>query len=441
MLRAKKLNALSIAFHSLLYLRHIILNMLISVLLIIFISQPCLCITTSQNLKEHSTHFQKQNLNPALPQDSEPIDECNQSLDDDVLKDEIDTDIANETGAHEHIVYKGEVFSGILTQYDIDREDIKRLIKIDKEIHHLQVGQKFLWILNNYNQIQRLTWKRSQNEIRYYDRIKEGFQLSISFKTGEWHRKITRIIVNGSFINSAKVSGLNHHEIGEVIKSLQWQIDFRKLHDGDRFEILTMYETVNGVKQQSEVLGVKVHNISKDYYAIRASDGKFYNRSGTGLASGFMRFPTVKKYRISSRFNPRRTHPVTGQIAPHKGVDFAVPVGTPVLSIGNGQVILSKYSETAGNYVAIRHGRQYMTRYMHLQTLLVKKGQKVKRGEYIALSGNTGRSTGPHIHFEIWINNQAVNPLTARLPSTERLTGPALRTYLDRVKKVVFQLH
>ncbi|XDO55726.1 peptidoglycan DD-metalloendopeptidase family protein [Erwinia pyrifoliae] len=86
-------------------------------------------------------------------------------------------------------------------------------------------------------------------------------------------------------------------------------------------------------------------------------------------------------------------------------------------------------------------GRQYMTRYMHLKTLLVKPGQKVKRGDRIALSGNTGRSTGPHVHFEVWINNQAVNPLTARLPRMEGLSGKERRDYLAQVREVIPQLH
>lgn len=95
---------------------------------------------------------------------------------------------------------------------------------------------------------------------------------------------------------------------------------------------------------------------------------------------------------------------------------------------------MAKNGGAAGNYVAIRHGRQYMTRYMHLKKVLVQPGEKVKRGDRIALSGNTGRSTGPHLHFEIWINNQAVNPLTAKLPRMEGLTGKERSDYLAQVK-------
>ena len=153
-----------------------------------------------------------------------------------------------------------------------------------------------------------------------------------------------------------------------------------------------------------------------------------------------MRFPTVKQFRVSSQFNPRRINPVTGRLAAHKGVDFAMPVGTPVLATGDGEVIVAKYSGAAGNFIAIRHGSQYTTRYMHLRQLLVKPGQRVKRGDRIALSGNTGRSTGPHLHYELWINQQAVNPLTATLPRADGLTGKDKQEYLAKVKEIKPQL-
>jgi murein DD-endopeptidase len=153
-----------------------------------------------------------------------------------------------------------------------------------------------------------------------------------------------------------------------------------------------------------------------------------------------MRFPTAKQFRISSNFNPRRLNPVTGRVAPHKGVDFAMPQGTPVLAVGDGEVVMAKRSGAAGYFVAIRHGRTYTTRYMHLKKLLVQPGQKVKRGDRIALSGNTGRSTGPHLHYEVWVNQQAVNPLTAKLPRTEGLTGSDRNDYLAQVREVTPQL-
>jgi murein DD-endopeptidase len=155
------------------------------------------------------------------------------------------------------------------------------------------------------------------------------------------------------------------------------------------------------------------------------------------LAKGFLRLPTLTRYPVSSAFNPKRRHPITSRLAPHNGVDFAMPSGTPVVTVGDGEVVQSGYSPTAGHYLVLRHGRQYITRYFHLQQRLVAVGQRVKRGERIALSGNSGRSTGPHLHFEFHINQRPVNPLTARLPAAEELMGRERQLFLAKAQDVL----
>ncbi|ADP12811.1 hypothetical protein EJP617_31300 [Erwinia sp. Ejp617] len=437
----QKLNAISVALNGLSRPHRIILGALSVVTLAVAVWRPYVYHPGSESQIVKRVEINQDQLRTLLPEASEPIDGDSPAPEDEVPNDEIDQDTPNESGTHDYVVSGGDTLSSVLNQYGIDMSDISQLVKIDRELRNLQIGQQLSWTLNNDGQLQRMTWEVSRRESRTYDRAGDTFKLSSALQSGEWQNHVLNGVVNGSFVNSAKSAGLSSGEVSAVIKSMQWQMDFRKLRDGDRFAVLTSREMLDGKSQQSQLLGVRVNSGGKDYYAIRAEDGKFYDRSGSGLSRGFMRFPTIKQYRVSSNFNPRRTNPVTGRIAPHKGVDFPVPVGTPVLAIGDGEVIVSKRSGAAGNYVAIRHGRQYMTRYMHLKTLLVKPGQKVKRGDRIALSGNTGRSTGPHVHFEVWINNQAVNPLTARLPRMEGLSGKERRDYLAQVREVIPQLH
>ncbi|MFS2225525.1 murein DD-endopeptidase MepM [Pantoea sp. B65] len=383
----------------------------------------------------------KNELRTLLPEASEPIDQPTPAPEEDIPQDEIDEDVPNEAGTHDYTVSAGDTLSSILNQYGIDMSDISQLVKEDKDLRNLQVGQQISWTLTDDGQLQRLTWEMSRRETRTYDRSGDGFKASSEMQTGEWQNSVLNGELNGSFAVSAQRAGLTSGEASAVIKAMQWQMDFRKLRKGDQFSVLMSREIMDGKSEQSQLLGVRLRSGGKDYYAIRAEDGKFYDRNGSGLARGFMRFPTVKQYRVSSNFNPRRLNPVTGRVAPHKGVDFALPVGTPVLAVGDGEVVVAKRGGGAGNYVAIRHGRQYMTRYMHLKKLLVKPGEKVKRGDRIALSGNTGRSTGPHLHYEIWINNQAVNPLSAKLPRSEGLTGQDRKAYLAQVREVTPQLN
>ena len=374
-----------------------------------------------------------------LPEASEPIDQT-PPADDDIPQDDLDDKTANEAGVHEYVVSTGDTLSSILNQYGIDMSEIAALSDANRDLRNLKVGQQISWTLNDAGDLQRLTWEKSRRETYTFDRSGSTFKASLETLKGEWKDTVIKGSLNGSFVTSARAAGLSSGEVSAVIKALQWQLDFRKLQKGDDFAVLMSHEVLDGKNEQSELQAVRMRTGGKDYYAVRAEDGKFYDRSGSGLAKGFLRFPTGKQYRVSSNFNPRRLNPVTGRIAPHRGVDFAVPVGTPVLAVGDGEVVVAKNGGAAGNYVAIRHGRQYMTRYMHLRKILVKPGQKIKRGDRIALSGNTGRSTGPHLHFEMWINQLAVNPLTAKLPRTEGLTGKDRATYLATVRQVVPQL-
>lgn len=378
-------------------------------------------------------------IHSLLPEASEPIDQTPQE-EESIPQDELDDKIVGEAGEHEYVISTGDTLSSILNQYGIDLGEISQLAQADKELRNLKIGQQLSWTLTDAGELQRLTWEISRRETRTYDRTANGFKMSSEMQQGDWVNTVFKGSVNGSFISSAQEAGLTSSEISSVIKSMQWQMDFRKIKKGDRFAVLMSREMFDGKREQSQLVGVRLRSGNKDYYAVRADDGKFYDRSGSGLAKGFMRFPTVKQFRVSSNFNPRRTNPVTGRIAPHRGVDFAMPQGTPVMAVGDGEVLVAKRSGAAGYYIAIRHGRTYTTRYMHLRKLLVKPGQKVKRGDRIALSGNTGRSTGPHLHYEIWINQQAVNPLTAKLPRTEGLTGSDRREYLAKVKEVTPQL-
>ncbi|WP_416821523.1 murein DD-endopeptidase MepM [Cronobacter sakazakii] len=385
--------------------------------------------------------LRKSEIRSLLPEASEPIDQAAPEDDEAIPQDELDDKTAGEAGVHEYVVSTGDTLSSVLNQYGIDMGDISQLASVDKDLRNLKIGQQISWTLTDSGELQRLTWEMSRRETRTYDRTPAGgFKMSSEVQQGDWVNNVLKGTVGGSFVASAKEAGLTSAEISAVIKAMQWQMDFRKLKKGDEFSVLMSREMLDGKREQSQLLGVRLRSSGKDYYSIRAKDGKFYDRNGSGLAKGFMRFPTSRQFRVSSNFNPRRLNPVTGRVAPHKGVDFAMPQGTPVLAVGDGEVVMAKRSGAAGYYVAIRHGRTYTTRYMHLKKLLVKPGQKVKRGDRIALSGNTGRSTGPHLHYEIWINQQAVNPLTAKLPRSEGLTGSDRSDFLAKVKEVVPQL-
>lgn len=218
-----------------------------------------------------------------------------------------------------------------------------------------------------------------------------------------------------SFSTAASDQGLTYTEIDQISRLFKGRIQFsRHIQPGDSLRVLFSDDKGEGKINAIEFNLKKLGKIS----AFRnLSDDKYYDENGNNSITGaFRRFPIDGKIIISSNFNPNRKHPVTGVIRPHNGTDFAVRVGTPVLAPADGVVDIARYSKTAGYYIVLRHRGSYSTVYMHLSKLNVKPGQRVKMGSIIARSGNTGISTGPHLHYELRINDRPVNAMRVTLP-------------------------
>ena len=372
---------------------------------------------------------------------TDQITESSDVPEDEIVKDELDDIIEDKGNTVQYTVARGDTLHDILLRYNINRRDVYQLTTNFKQLANLRIGQQVSWTTDDSHNLQSFSWIISSNNIRIYE--KSGNKFIESSETIEVVPQ--DVVIKGdiktSFVADARKSGLTSSEIGVITRALQWRLDFRRLKVGDKFSVILSREMHGKRLSNSQLIGVRIKNGSKDYYAILADDGQYYDINGGSLSQSFFRYPLEKQARVSSGFNPRRLNPVTGIVTPHNGVDFAVSRGTPVLSVGNGEVVIAKYSGSAGNYIAIRHGRQYMTTYMHLDKILVKPGQQVKQGDKIGLSGNTGRSTGPHLHFELHINNKPVNPLTASLPISEGLTGKSKKAFLSKVKDIRPQLN
>lgn len=249
--------------------------------------------------------------------------------------------------------------------------------------------------------------------------------------------------ISTSFRAGLRSLGLDGRQINQLTTALQWQFSMKKLQKGDNFAILISREYLGDkLTGQGNVEAIHIKSQNRSYYAIQAENGRYYNRQGETLGKGFSRYPLQRQARVSSPFNPQRRHPVTKRIRPHKGVDFALPVGTPVIAPADAIVEKVAYQAGgAGRYIVLRHGREYQTVYMHLSKPLVRAGQSVKRGERIALSGNTGISTGAHLHYEFHINGRPVNPLTVKLPGINNAMRDSERkVFLARAKSVERQL-
>lgn len=240
------------------------------------------------------------------------------------------------------------------------------------------------------------------------------------------YKKRGRLVVatinqGDSFSTAAHDAGLTYNEIRQITDLFKGRVQFtRHIQAGDSLRVLFSDDKGEGKINAIELKLKKVGTLASYRNVL---DDKYYDERGYNSASStFRRFPIDGKVVISSHFNPSRRHPVTGRVRPHNGTDFAVRVGTPIVAPADGVVELAKYSRTAGYYMIIRHRGSYSTVYMHCSKLLAKQGDSIKIGQVIARSGNTGISTGPHLHYELRRNGRPVNAMRITLPANEDTT-------------------
>ncbi|WP_245189274.1 murein DD-endopeptidase MepM [Mannheimia sp. ZY171111] len=342
-----------------------------------------------------------------------------------------------------YTVAVGDKLRHVLEQSGLDASVASDLIKQYSSLAQLESGQQFYWVLDKDGELEYLNWLVSEKEERVYERQANGkFTYQKFNKKGEWKQDVVRGTIQNSFTASLKAVGLSGRQINQLAVGLQSQIATNKLKKKDKFAILIKREYINGkVTDLGNVEGILVISGKKSYYAIQADNGRYYSRYGETLSGGFARHPLLYAARVTSSFNLTRRHPITRLISPHKGVDYGIPIGTPIIAPSDGVVERVAYqARGAGRYIKIKHGH-ISTVYMHLSKALVKPGQRVKKGERIALSGNSGGSTGPHLHYEFHINGRPVNPMTVKLPgSSLGMSNKERQAFLNKAKNVIAKL-
>lgn len=236
-----------------------------------------------------------------------------------------------------------------------------------------------------------------------------------------------------NLISAATDNGLTTQEAYILNKVYKGRLNLKRLQPGDQIKVL-FDDADKKDKRVINAISIKSKGQGEFNTFMNLKDKKFYDENGsyTRKIYSFNRHPIKGNIRITSNFNPHRRHPITRKIRPHNGTDYGVKTGTPIYAPADGVVIKSTYQRAAGKYLVIQHRGPYSTVYMHLSKLLVKAGEKVKQNQRIALSGNTGRSTGPHLHYELRINNKPVNAMKVTLPSSKTPAVEKANTNLDK---------
>jgi murein DD-endopeptidase MepM/ murein hydrolase activator NlpD len=244
--------------------------------------------------------------------------------------------------------------------------------------------------------------------------------------------------MNGSFYESVASVGGTPGVISEAAKLFSHKIDFsRDIHEGDKFclvfdrKVTESGRTIEaGDLEYAEVKGQRFYGFERD------GKTQFFDEAGKNIKGFLLRTP-VDGARITSTFGARR-HPILGFNRAHKGVDFGAGQGTPILAAGDGVVLEARRWSGYGNWLRIRHSGQWDTGYAHISRYApgIKAGMRVRQGQVVAYVGSTGMSTGPHLHYEVWLNGQRVNPIGAKVPQGTILGGGELAAFKSKKSRI-----
>lgn len=227
----------------------------------------------------------------------------------------------------------------------------------------------------------------------------------------------------------------NRRLANEFTRLLKHSVNFRGIQKKDKIAIV--YTQKMRLGQPIGVPNIKVAMLEsrkQKHYVFKHTDGKYYNAEGQVLVQKYMKMP-LNHVRITSPFTTRRFHPILKRWKAHLGTDFGAKRGTPIFAAADGKVIFSGRKGGYGNVIKIRHKDGYVTLYAHQSRLKAKVGQQVTQGQVIGYVGSTGRSTGPHLHFGLYKNGRAINPMRMVKFSTGGLTGKDKRAFLNRKRK------
>lgn len=219
-----------------------------------------------------------------------------------------------------------------------------------------------------------------------------------------------------------------------------WSVDFFRIQKGDNFKVIYEERFIDDTVSVGvgRIIAADFNYGGRDFYSFYFEKGEeysdYFDEEGGTLRRAFLKAP-LDFFRISSRYNPRRFHPVLKRTKAHLGTDYAAPHGTPIRSTADGTVIKAGYTGGNGNYVKVKHNSTYTTQYLHMSKFAkgIKTGRVVKQGEVIGYVGSTGLATGPHVCYRFWKNGKQVDPYAQDLPAADPIKADYKEEYFEYI--------
>jgi len=329
-------------------------------------------------------------------------------------------------------IQKGETFGVILDKYHVQYPKVLEIVNKVRDtfnVRRIKSGIPYTILAKKDSTEQAQVFVYNHSKVRYtVIDFKDSIITAFNAK-----KPITKILTTASGVITSSLSqamaneNLNGHLANEMADIYAWTIDFFRLQKNDKFKLIYEQLYLNDTIPVGigEIKAAYFEHGGKPFYAFKyLSDSTlgipdYFDDETKNLRRQFLKAP-VKFSRISSRYNLKRRIAYYGnRVRPHKGTDFAAPIGTPIMSTANGTVSESRYKGGNGNYVKVRHNGTYSTQYLHMSKRAVKVGQVVKQGDVIGYIGMTGNTGGPHVCYRFWKNGKQVDPLRQKLPAAE----------------------
>ncbi|MBI4843372.1 MAG: peptidoglycan DD-metalloendopeptidase family protein [Nitrospirae bacterium] len=337
-------------------------------------------------------------------------------------------------------IKKGETFFNIFKKYGLNIAEFFKIRDAAADVHHLREvkpGQQYIISVNADKSVNSFSYWIDDDSILSIARKDEDFKSSrIDI---EYEKRVMHIggVITDNLISSIGEGRENLLLALRLSDIFAWDIDFTSdLRNADTFKIIAEALYLNGkFKKYGEILSAELINDRKTYraYIFEGNEkADYFDETGRNLRKAFLKAP-LNFRKISSYYSGARLHPILKVYRPHHGLDYSAPEGTPVSAVGDGRIVFAGTKGGYGNLVEIRHPNGYETLYGHLSKINkeVRNGTFVEQGQIIGYVGSTGLATGPHLHYEMRINDMPTNPLAIKMPSGEPVPASLMAKFRE----------
>ena len=359
--------------------------------------------------------------------------------------------ILNDFKVVEDTIRNGDSFGEILYKNHVEYPEVYKIVENCKDsfdIRKLIAGKPYTILAkkDTTEKAQVFIYHPSKTEYVVID-FRDSIYANNFRKTIKTITRTASGSIESSLSEALEDEGVDYAVVNEMSDIYAWTIDFFHLQKEDKFKVIfeekyvddTVYVGIGDVK------AAYFEHKKEPFYAFKyvtdsvKNVSDYYDDNGNSLRRQFLKAP-LKFSRISSRYNLKRFIKYYGRVKPHRGTDFAAPIGTEIMSTANGTVVESARRGGNGNYVKVKHNSVYSTQYLHMKKRAVKVGDYVRQGDVIGWVGMTGNTSGPHVCYRFWKNGKEVDPLKEKLPSAEPIKDSLKSNYLAFIVPLQQQL-